>query len=96
MDNEEIESKIREILHSRHGTILFPQKHHLPEWFGEGWFVSFEISKRPDEKMPVIRAAFFRNENGRPMLAREFVVRDADGNYPAWRSIAEIIRGRER
>ena len=37
--------------------------------------------------MQVVRVAFFHNENGKAMLAKEFVVRDADGNYPPWRSI---------
>ena len=38
--------------------------------------------------MPVVLGAFFRNENGKAVLAKEHVVRDADGKYPAWRSIA--------
>ena len=37
--------------------------------------------------MPVVRVAFFRNENGKAVLAKEFVVRSADGKYPSWRSI---------
>ncbi len=37
--------------------------------------------------MAVVRVAFFRNDNGKALLAKEFVVRDADGNYPSWRSI---------
>ena len=40
------------------------------------------MPKRLDEKMPVIRAAFYRNENSRPVLAREIVVRDAHGIIP--------------
>ena len=37
--------------------------------------------------MPVVRVAFFRNENGKAVLAKEFVARDADGSYPPWRPI---------
>ena len=47
------------------------------------WLVgTFEIPKQTDELMQVVRVAFFHNENGKAMLAKEFVVRDADGNYP--------------
>jgi hypothetical protein len=33
--------------------------------------------------MPIIRAAFFRNDNGKPALAKDIVVRDGYGNYTA-------------
>jgi hypothetical protein len=33
--------------------------------------------------MSIIRAAFFRNDDGKPALAKDFVVRDSHGNYAA-------------
>ena len=89
MSNEEIHGIIIDFLKRKHGEILRIQKHDAPEWFGDGWLVSFEVPKRTGEEMPVIRVAFFRNEEGKPVLAKEIVVRDADGRHPPWRSIAQ-------
>ncbi len=86
--DDEVRRSINESLKKKHGKVVRLQSHDAPEWLGTGWFVSFEIPKRFAERMPVIRAAFFCNENGRPVLAREIVVRDADGNYPQWKPLA--------
>jgi hypothetical protein len=86
--DDEIYKAILDTLSARHGRILSPQKHDAPESFGKGWLVSFELPSVSQEGKPVIRAALFRDENGRPMLAREFVVRDADGNYPKWNPLS--------
>ena len=85
--DDEVRRSIDESLKRKHGNIVRLQSHDAPEWFGDGWLVSFEVPKRPGELMPVVRVAFFRNENGKAVLAKELVVRDADGNYPSWRSI---------
>jgi hypothetical protein len=85
--DDDVRRSIEESLKRKHGDIIRLQSHDVPEWFGDGWLVSFEIPKRTDELMPVVRVAFFRNENGKAVLAKEFVVRDAEGNYPSWRSI---------
>ena len=86
---DEVRTSIEESLKRKHGNIVRLQSHDAPEWFGDGWLVSFEVPKRAGELMPVVRLAFFRNENGKAVLAREFVVRDAHGHYPPWRSIAQ-------
>jgi len=83
---DEFRKSIDESLKTKHGKIVRLQGHDAPEWFGEGWLVSFEVPTRTDELMPVVRVAFFRNENGNAVLAQEFVVRNADGSYPSWRS----------
>jgi hypothetical protein len=88
MRSEEIHSVIIDCLRRKHGEIMRVQKHDAPEWFGDGLMVSFELPKRAGEKMPVTCVAFFRNEEGKPALAKEIVVRDADGNYASWSSIA--------
>jgi hypothetical protein len=88
MSNEEIHSTIIDYLKGKHGEITRIQNHDAPEWFGDGWMISFEVRKGTGEKMPVTRVAYFRDEEGKPVLAKEFAVRDADGNYPPWRSIA--------
>jgi hypothetical protein len=85
--SDDVRKSIDESLKRKHGNIVRPQSHDAPEWFGGGWLVSFEVPKRPGELMSVVRVAFFRNENGKAVLAKEFVVRDADGNYPSWRPI---------
>jgi len=84
---DEIRRSIEESLKRKHGDIIRLQSHDAPEWFGNGWLVSFEAPKRAGELMPVVRVAFFRNDNGKALLAKEFVARDADGRYPSWRSI---------
>jgi hypothetical protein len=86
--DEDVRRSIDDSLKRKHGNIVRIQSHDAPEWFGNGWLVSFEIPKRAGELMPVVLGAFFRNENGKALLAKELVVRDADGKYPAWRSIA--------
>jgi hypothetical protein len=83
MDNEEIEQHIRERLKEKHGDIVRIQSHDAPDWFGNGWLVSFEVPRRASEEMSIIRAAFFRNDDGKPALAKDFVVRDSHGNYAA-------------
>ena len=90
LDDENFKAMLNALI-GRHGPVLSPRKHDAPELLGQGWLVSFELPKSKAEKMPVVRAAFFRDENSRPVLAREFIVRDGEGNYPAWRSIAETI-----
>ena len=90
MRNEEIHSIIIDCLRRKHGEILRIQKHDAPEWFGDGRLVSFEVPKQASELMPIVRLAFFRNENGKAVLAKELVVRDADGNYPPWRSLSDL------
>jgi hypothetical protein len=85
--DDDVRRSIDESLKRKHGNIVRLQSHDAPEWFGNGWLVSFEVPKRTDELMPVVRVAFFRNENGKAVLAKEFVVRNADGSYPSWRSI---------
>jgi hypothetical protein len=87
MSNQEIHGIIIDSLKRTHGEILRIQKHDAPEWFGDGWLVSFEVPKRAG---PIIRVAFFRNEEGKPVLANEIVVRDADGKYPPWRHLGLI------
>jgi hypothetical protein len=87
--DDDVRKSIDESLKRTHGNIVRLQSHDTPEWFGNGWLVSFELPKRTGEKMPVIRVAFFRNEEGKPVLAKEIVVRDADGRYSPWRSIAQ-------
>jgi hypothetical protein len=84
--DDDVRRSIDESLKRKHGNIVRLQSHDAPEWLGNGWLVSFEVPKRTDELMPVVRVAFFRNENGNAVLAREFVVRNADGSYPSWRS----------
>jgi hypothetical protein len=86
---DEVRRSIDESLKRKHGNIVRLQSHDAPEWFGNGWMVSFEVPKRAGELMPVVRVAFFRNDNGNAVLAKEFVVRNADGHYPRWRSIAQ-------
>jgi hypothetical protein len=86
--DDHVRGSIQESLQRRHGSILRLQGHDAPEWLGKGWLVSFELPSIPREGMPVIRAALFHDENGRPVLAREFDVRDAEGNYPKWKPLA--------
>ena len=83
MDDIEIQKSIQERLKSEHGDVVRMQSHDAPDWFGDGWLVSFEVPKRASEEMPIIRAAFFRNDNGKPVLAKDILVRDAHGNYTA-------------
>jgi hypothetical protein len=85
--DDHVRRSIDESLRSKHGNFVRLQSHDAPEWFGDGWLVSFEITKQTDELMPVVRVAFFRNDNGKALLAKEFVARDADGRYPSCRSI---------
>ena len=85
--DDDVRRSIDESLNRKHGNIVQLQGHDAPEWLGNGWLVSFEVPKRAGELMPVVRVAFFRNENGKAVLAKEFVVRNADGSYPSWRSI---------
>ena len=84
---DEVRRSIEESLKRKHGNIIRLQSHDAPEWFGNGWLVSFEVPKQAGKLMPVVRVAFFRNENGNAVLAKEFVARNADGSYPSWRSI---------
>jgi hypothetical protein len=88
--DDDVRKSIEESLRRKHGNIVRLQSHDAPEWFGDGWLVSFELPKRAGELTQVVRVAFFRNENGKPMLAKELVVRDADGNYPPWRSLKDF------
>jgi hypothetical protein len=90
IDNE-LRKSIDESLKRKHGNIVRLQSHDVPEWFGDGWWVSFEVPKRAGELMPVVRVAFFRNENSKAVLVKELVVRDADGSYPSWRSINDFV-----
>ena len=85
--HDDVLRSIDESLKRKHGNIVRLQSHDAPECFGDGWLVSFEVPKRAGELMPVVRVAFFRNENGEALLAKEFVARNADGSYPSWRSI---------
>ena len=75
--DDDVRRSIDESLKRKHGDIVRLQNHDAPEWFGDGWLVSFEVPKRAGELMPVVRVAFFHNENGKAVLAKEFVVRDA-------------------
>lgn len=77
------DKSIQERLKKEHGDIIRIQSHEAPDWFGDGWLVSFEVPKHASEAMPIIRAAFFRNDNGKPVLAKDIVVRDGYGNYTA-------------
>jgi hypothetical protein len=79
---DEIRRSIEESLKRKHGNIIRLQSHDAPDWFGNGWLVSFEVPKRAGELMPVVRVAFFRNENGNAVLAQEFVVRNLTGAIP--------------
>ena len=54
-------------------NIVRIQTHDAPDWFGDGWLVSFEVPKRASEEMSIIRAAFFRNDNGKPVLAKDIL-----------------------
>jgi hypothetical protein len=83
MGDEEIHKSIQERLKKEHGDIIRIQSHEAPDWFGDGWLVSFEVPKHASKEMPIIRAAFFRNDNGKPVLAKDIVVRDGYGNYTA-------------
>ena len=67
--DDHVRRSIDESLKRKHGNIVRFQSHDAPEWFGNGWFVSFEAPKRTDELMPVVRVAFFRKENGKAVLA---------------------------
>jgi hypothetical protein len=46
-----------------------------------------DVPSAQQEGAPVICATLFHDENGRPVLAREFDIRDADGNYPKWKPL---------
>ena len=83
MGDEEIRKSIQERLKKEHGDINRIQNREAPDWFGDGWLVSFEAPRHASEEMPIIRAAFFRNDNGKPVLAKDIVVRDGYGNYAA-------------
>lgn len=91
MNSEEARKIIADCLTHKYGEISHIQKHDPPEWFGDGWMVSFETPAPAAGEMPVIRVAFFRNEMGKPTLAKEMVVRNSDGKYPPWRSIARAL-----
>jgi hypothetical protein len=82
MDEQEILKIIQERLTRIYGKVVRIQRHDAPEWFGDGWLVSFELPTRNSDQMPVTRVAFFRNENGTPELARDIVVKDGNGKYP--------------
>ena len=62
------DKSIQERLKKEHGDIIRIQSHEAPDWFGDGWLVSFEVPKHASEEMPIIRAAFFRNDNGKPVF----------------------------
>jgi hypothetical protein len=81
MDDEEIDKSIRERLMKEHGEIVRIQRHEAPDWFGNGCLVSFEVPKSASEEVPIVRAAFFRNDNGNPVLAKDILVKDSTGNY---------------
>jgi hypothetical protein len=89
MDDQEILKIIQERLTRVYGKVVRIQRHDAPEWFGDGWLVSFELPTRNSDQMPVTRVAFFRNENGTPELARDIVVKDGNGKYPdlSWKSL---------
>ena len=87
--DDDVRKSIEESLKRKHGNIVRLQSHDAPEWFGNGWLVSFEVPKQAGELMPVVRVAFFRNENSNAVLAKELVVRDADGNYRSWRPVGQ-------
>ena len=84
---DEVRRSIDESLKRKHGNIVQLQSHDAPEWFGDGWLVSFEVPKGAGELMSVVRVAFFRNENGKALLAKDFVVKNADGS-----SLMEVHR----
>jgi hypothetical protein len=90
--DDEVRTSIDESLRRKHGNIVRLQSHDAPEWFGNGWLVSFEVLNQAGELMPVVRVAFFRNENGKAVPAKDFVVRDANGSYPSWKSINDVVR----
>jgi hypothetical protein len=46
MDDEEIDKRIWEHLKKEHGNIVRIQSHDAPDWFGDGWLVSFEVPRR--------------------------------------------------
>jgi Uroporphyrinogen decarboxylase (URO-D) len=75
--------------HQGYGKIVRIQRHDAPEWFGDGWLVSFELPTRNSDQMPVTRVAFFQNDNGTPELARDIVVKDGRGKYPdvSWKPL---------
>jgi hypothetical protein len=85
--DDNVRRSIHESLQRKHGNIVRLQSHDAPDWLGKGWLVSFELPSSPQHGMPVIRAALFHDES-RPVLAREFAVRDADGNYPEWKPLS--------
>ena len=43
MGDEEIHKSIRERLKKEHRDINRIQSHEAPDWFGDGWLVSFEV-----------------------------------------------------
>jgi hypothetical protein len=88
MDDQEIYKFIQERLARIYDKIVGIQRHDAPEWFGDGWLVSFELPRRNSDQTPVTRVAFFHNENGTPKLARDIVVKDGNGKYPAWRPLS--------
>ena len=85
--DDEVRRIIDEGLRRKHGNIVRLQGHDAPEWFGKGWLVSFELPKRAIDRTPLVFAAFFREENGRPVLAKEMVIREVKGDYPQWKPL---------
>jgi hypothetical protein len=43
MDDIEIQKSIQERLKSEHGDVVRMKSHDAPDWFGDGWLVSFEV-----------------------------------------------------
>ena len=46
MDDQEILKIIQERLTRVYGIVVRIQRHDAPEWFGDGWLVSFELPTR--------------------------------------------------
>ena len=44
--DDDVRRSIDESLKRKHGNIVRLQSHDAPEWFGDGWLVSFEIPKQ--------------------------------------------------
>ena len=49
---------------------------------GGGWMVLFQVANRSCEQWSITRAAFFRNEAGKPEIIWEVILRDGSENCP--------------
>ena len=59
MGDEEIHKSIQERLKKEHGDINRIQNHEAPDWFGDGWLVSFEVPRHASEEMPIVSRRLF-------------------------------------